>query len=163
VIGLDASAPESLCRTWRQSLIMFRWLQFRFGRLPVKIHRVAFYSLRQDWYDVVIDFEKDDPEPVGVDSVQFRGWVRWLTLEDKPGNFILAANRRIQIRFGVMSEIDFDAFQARLRDKGCIRVRLALRSTGISAKRTCLLSREAIDQSQVAWPPRAAIGMLDRP
>ena len=91
---------------------MFRWLQFRFGRPPVKIHRVAFYPWRNDWYDVVIDFEKDHPEPVGVDSVQFRGWVRWLALADQPAKFTLTANRKIQFRFGVMSPIDFEAFLA---------------------------------------------------
>lgn len=136
---------------------MLRWLQFRFGKLPVRVHRLAFYPAADGWYDVVIDFEKDYPDPVGVDFVQFRGWVRWLPLEDQPGKFTLAANRRLPFRFGSMSQTDFEAFSARLRDKGAIKVRLGLRSGATSATRTCMVSREMIDHDfQTPWPPRAA-------
>jgi hypothetical protein len=139
---------------------VFRWLKFRFGKPPVNIHRVAFYPWRDGWHDVVIDFEKDHPESVGVDSVQFNGWVRWLTLAEQPLKFTLAANKRIEIRFGAISPVDFEAFLVRLRDKGSIKVRLALSSGTTSTKRLCTLPRNAIDHdSKTAWPPRAAVGV----
>lgn len=122
----------------------------------MRIHHLAFYPCRDNWYDVVVDFEKDYPDPLGVDSIQFRGRVRWLMLADQPANFTLVANRKMQFRFGMISQTDFEAFLARLRDRGTIKVRLALRSGTTRAIRSCKLSRDAIDHTiQTAWPPRA--------
>ncbi len=128
----------------------------------MKIHRVAFCPWRNHWYDVVIDFEKDHPEPVGLDSVQFRGWVPWLALANQPAKFTLTANRKIQFRFGVMSPVDFEAFLTRLRDKGSVKVRVALKSGTTSGTRLCRLSRDAVDHSiKTPWPPRATLERND--
>ena len=126
---------------------MMSWLQLRFGKSPVSIHHLAFYPRPDDWFDVVVDLEKNHPEPLRLDSIQFRGWVRWLMLSDQPVNFTLVANGNMQVRFGAMTKTDFEAFLARLRDQGTIKVRLALRSGTTRAIRSCKLSREAIDHS----------------
>src|SRR5216683_3167514 len=115
---------------------MLHWLQLRFGRLPLKIHHVAFHPRPDDHYDVVVDFEKDHPGALGVELIQFRGWVRWLPLADQPTKFSLVANRKVQFRFGIVSRVDFEALLARLRDKESIKIRFILKSGGTRAMRS---------------------------
>ena len=135
---------------------MLDWLQLRFGTLPLRIHHVAFHPRRDDRYDVVVDFEKDHPGALGVELIQFRGWVRWLPLADQPTKFSLVANRKVQFRFGIVSRVDFEALLARLKDKGSIKIRLVLRSGGSRTMRSCMLPRNAIDHTtQTPWPPEA--------